>query len=109
MCLGMGVPCTMSTGKRAVKERGESESLSVMSDSLQPHGILQTRIREWVAFPFSRGSSQPGIEPRSPALQAGSLPAEPPGKLKERGGMKSQDPNSVIVLKAVRTSRHLKR
>ena len=23
------------------------------------HGILQTRIREWVAFPFSRGSSQP--------------------------------------------------
>ena len=23
------------------------------------HGILQARIREWVAFPFSRGSSQP--------------------------------------------------
>ena len=23
------------------------------------HGILQTRILEWVAFPFSRGSSQP--------------------------------------------------
>ena len=35
-----------------------------MSDSLQPmdytvHGILQARILEWVAFPFSRGSSQP--------------------------------------------------
>ena len=35
-----------------------------MSDSLKPldytvHGILQTRILEWVAFPFSRGSSQP--------------------------------------------------
>ena len=29
------------------------------------HGILQTRILEWVAVPFSRGSS----EPRSPALQ----------------------------------------
>ena len=40
------------------------------------HGILQARILEWVAFPFSRGSSQP----RSPALQADSLPAEPPGK-----------------------------
>ena len=26
--------------------------------------ILQARILEWVAFPFSRGSSQPGIEPR---------------------------------------------
>ena len=23
------------------------------------HGILQTRILEWVAFPFSKGSSQP--------------------------------------------------
>ena len=30
-----------------------------MSDSLQPRGILQARILEWVAFPFSRGSSQP--------------------------------------------------
>ena len=42
----------------------ENESLSVMSDSLRPmdytvHGILQARILEWVAFPFSRGSSQP--------------------------------------------------
>ena len=44
------------------------------------HGILQARILEWVAFPFSRGSSNPGIEPRSPTLQADSLPAEPPGK-----------------------------
>ena len=23
------------------------------------HGVLQARILEWVAFPFSRGSSQP--------------------------------------------------
>ena len=27
--------------------------------SLQAHGILQARILEWVAFPFSRASSQP--------------------------------------------------
>ncbi|KAB0350400.1 hypothetical protein FD754_015257 [Muntiacus muntjak] len=46
------------------------------------HGILQARILEWVAFPFSRGSSQPGIKPRSPALQVDSLPSEPPGKPK---------------------------
>ena len=44
--------------------------------------ILQARILEWVAFPFSRGSSNPGIEPRSPTLQVDSLPAEPPGKPK---------------------------
>ena len=31
----------------------------VVSDSLQPHGILQARILQWVAVPFSRGSSQP--------------------------------------------------
>ena len=40
------------------------ESCLVMSNSLQPHedtvhGILQARLLEWVAFPFSRGSSQP--------------------------------------------------
>ena len=46
------------------------------------HGILQARILEWVAFPFSRGSSQSGIEPRSPALQVDSLPAESQGKPK---------------------------
>ena len=31
-------------------------------------------------MPSSRGSSNPEMEPRSPALQADSLPAEPPGK-----------------------------
>ena len=35
-----------------------SESSSVMSDSLRPQGLLQARILEWVAFPFSRGFSQ---------------------------------------------------
>ena len=44
------------------------------------HGILQARILEWVVLPFSRGSSQPKDQPRSPVLQAGCLPAEPPGK-----------------------------
>ena len=44
------------------------------------HGILQARILEWVAFPFSRGSSQPRDRTQSPTLQADSLPAEPQGK-----------------------------
>ena len=44
------------------------------------HGILQARILEWVAFPSLGDLPNPGIEPRSPALQADSLPAEPPGK-----------------------------
>ena len=46
------------------------------------HGISQARILEWVAFPSSRGSSNPGIEPWSPALRADSLPAERQGKPK---------------------------
>ena len=36
-----------------------SEIHLVVSYSLHPHGILQARILEWVAFPFSKGSSQP--------------------------------------------------
>jgi len=49
------------------------------------HGILQARILEWVAMPFSGGSSNLGIEPRSPTLQADSLLSKPPGKPKNTG------------------------
>ena len=73
------------------KRESESESLSVVSNSLRPHmdcslpessvhGILQARILEWLALPFSRGSSQPRVKPRSPTLQSDSLPSELPGK-----------------------------
>ena len=44
------------------------------------HGILQARILEWVAIPFSSYLPDPVIEPRPPTLQANSLPSEPPGK-----------------------------
>ena len=60
------------------------EVASVRHNLATIHGILQARILEWVAFPFSRESSQ-GIEPRSPALQVDSLPAEPQGKSKKTG------------------------
>ena len=43
------------------------------------YGILQGRILEWIAFSFSRGSSQP-IESKSPSLQADSLLFKPLGK-----------------------------
>ena len=46
------------------------------------HEILQARILKWVAISFSRGISNPGIEPRSPALQAAALPSELLGKPK---------------------------
>ena len=44
------------------------------------HGILQARILEWLPFPFPGDLPDSGIEPESLALQADSLPSEPPGK-----------------------------
>ena len=47
------------------------------------HGILQARILEWVAISFFRDLLDPGIEPKSPALQADSLLTEVQGKPNE--------------------------
>ena len=44
------------------------------------HGILQARIQEWVPCPPPEDLPNPGIKPRSPTLQADSLPSESPGK-----------------------------
>ena len=49
------------------------------------HGILQARILKWVTIPSPGDLPNPGIKPRSPALQADSLPAEPQGKPKNTG------------------------
>ena len=61
-------------------------SHSVMSDSCSPmdcsllgsavHGISQARILEWLAISSPGDLPDSGIEPRSPALQADSLPSE---------------------------------
>ena len=42
-------------------------------------GILQVRILEWVAMSSSRGSSQ-STDQTQVALEANSLPSEPPGR-----------------------------
>ena len=49
------------------------------------HGILQAGILEQVAIYFSADLPDPGIKLTSPALQADSLPSEPPGKPPVRG------------------------
>ena len=49
------------------------------------HGILQARILECVAFPFSRGSSQPRDRIEVSGLWEDYLPAEPQGKPKNTG------------------------
>ena len=66
------------------------QSVCQVSDSLQPPRLYSP----WNSpgqnpglgnCSLFRGSSHPGIKPRSPALQADSLPAEPPGKPKNTG------------------------
>ena len=49
----------------------ETESHSVVSNSLRPHGLYSpwNSPSQNTGVPFSRGSSQPRIEPRYPALQ----------------------------------------
>ena len=57
-----------------------TQSCPTVSDYLSVHGILQARMLEWVAIPFSRGLPNPGMEPVSPALQAGYLLSDPLGQ-----------------------------
>ena len=54
----------------------KSESSSVVSESLWPHElyvhrILQARILDWVAVPFSRGSFQPRDQPQVSRIAGG--------------------------------------
>ena len=57
------VNAPLGNGEKFTVHWSESESRSVVSDSCDStdcivHGIFQARLLEWVAFPFSRGSSQ---------------------------------------------------
>ena len=64
---------------------------SVMSNSLQPRGLWPTRLlcpwnspgknRSEMPFPSPGDLPNPWIESESPALQADSLPSEPPENL----------------------------
>ena len=79
-------------GSHMSEKQSESVSCSVPSESLQPHrlqlpgssvhGISQARNLEWVAIPSPGDLPNPGLKPRSPALQADFLPSEPQGWLR---------------------------
>ena len=71
------------TWMRKVKVRVKvAQSCPTLCDPMDytAHGILQARILEWVPCPPPGDLPSPEIKPRSPALQADSLPAGPPGK-----------------------------
>ena len=54
------------------------------------HGILQARIPGWVPRPSPGDLPNPGIEPRSPVLQADSLPLSHQGSPKRLGHMQTK-------------------
>ena len=67
-------------------------SCSVVSQSLKPLGLYPTMLFcpwqgywSWLSCPPPRDHFNPGIEPRSPTLQADSLLSEPPGKPRNTG------------------------
>ena len=68
----------------SVCKDSESVRPSVLSDSLRPHGLSMgfSRQEHWSELPLPSAEDLPdlGIEPRSPALHADSLPSELPGK-----------------------------
>ena len=62
-------------------------------------GCPRQEILEWVAIPFSRGSSPLRIKHKSPAVQENSLPSEPPGKPWMRKARYKRINNSVSARK----------
>ena len=76
------------TNSACPQAESESISSSVIFDSLQPHGLQPARLlcpwrfsrqEYWNTQPFPSPGDlpDPGIEPRSPTLQADSLSSEP--------------------------------
>ena len=54
---------------------------TVARKALLSMGFFRQEYWSGLSFPSPGDLPNPGIEPRSPALQAGALPSEPPGKL----------------------------
>ena len=80
LCLLTAAKHSLMPSQRLLKVKGTQSCLTLCDPmDYTVHGILQARILEWDHIP------NPGNEPRPPALQADSLPAEPPGKPKNTG------------------------
>ena len=65
-----------------------------------PLSMEFTRQEYWSGLPFPSPEDlpDPGVEPRSPALQADTLTSEPPGKQKEIRPTKTRQEDEVCPL-----------
>ena len=91
------------------------DSMDCSPPGCSVHGILQARILEWVAFPSPRDCYNPGIEPRSLALQADFLlsePAEKPLRGQRKGSIwipLSHSPSLLCVMENMQKSASIHR
>ena len=88
------------------KERWKWKSLSCVWLFATPWTTQSrefSRIEYWSGYPFSSPGDLPNprIKPRSPPLQADSLPVEPPGKPKERWRLKNWCFGIVVLEKTL--------
>ena len=84
----MQMKTTMRYHLTFVRIKGESEShscLFVTPWTIQSMEFSRPEYQSGYSFPSPGDLPNSGMEPRSPALQADSLPAEPPGKPKNIG------------------------
>ena len=62
------------------------------------HEIFQAKILEWVAISSPGDLPDPGIKPRSPALQADTLTSEPPGGTQGKEVLKVKLNHGLLIL-----------
>ena len=75
-----GVAQSRTRLKRLSSSCSSSNPMDLSTPGSSVYGIVRARLLEWVAIPFSRGSSRLRDGTRVSCIAADSLPSEPPGK-----------------------------
>ena len=73
-------PCVLCCAKSLQSCLTLCDPMDCSPPGSSAHGILQARILEWVAVPFSRGSSRPKVGTQVYCIAGGFFTSEPPGK-----------------------------
>ena len=77
-----GVLLQVTAGLKNIEKVKVTQLCLILCDPMDYTFMEFSRPEYWSGFPSLGDLPSPGIEPRSPALQADSLSSEPPGKPK---------------------------